>query len=41
MELLRTLNRQGCTILLVTHEERYADMCSRKIRMMDGCAAEA
>lgn len=41
MELLRTLNRQGCTILLVTHEERYADMCSRKIRMTDGCAAEA
>lgn len=41
MELLRELNRQGCTILLVTHEERYADMCSRKIRMMDGCAAEA
>ena len=41
MELLRELNRQGCTILLVTHEERYADMCSRKIRMTDGCAAEA
>lgn len=41
MELLRELNQQGCTILLVTHEERYADMCSRKIRMTDGCAAEA
>ena len=41
MEMLRELNRQGCTILLVTHEERYADMCSRKIRMTDGCAAEA
>ena len=41
MELLRELNRQGCTILLVTHEERYADMCSRKFRMTDGCAAEA
>ena len=41
MELLRELNRQGCTILLVTHEERYADMCARKIRMTDGCAAEA
>lgn len=41
MELLRELNRQGCTILLVTHEERYADMCARKIRMTDGSAAEA
>lgn len=38
MGLLCQLNRQGCTIILVTHEERYADMCRRRVRFMDGHA---
>ncbi len=36
MRLLIELNKQGITILLVTHEERYGDMCARKIVMSDG-----
>lgn len=36
MELLLEINRQGHTVLLVTHEQRYADMCQRKITLSDG-----
>ena len=36
MQLLLDLNKEGITILLVTHEERYADMCPRKLIMRDG-----
>ena len=36
MNLLIEINRRGNTVLLVTHEERYADMCSRKIVLSDG-----
>lgn len=36
MELLLEINRQGHTVLLVTHEQRYADMCPRKITLSDG-----
>ena len=36
MRLLIDLNKQGITILLVTHEERYGEMCKRKIVMRDG-----
>lgn len=36
MDLLIDLNNKGITILLVTHEERYADMCKRKIIMREG-----
>ena len=36
MELLRILNKQGNTVLLVTHNEKYADMCDRKLRINDG-----
>ncbi|MDE5893961.1 MAG: ABC transporter ATP-binding protein [Acetatifactor sp.] len=37
MGLLMDINRQGNTILLVTHEEKYADICPRKIVLSDGC----
>ena len=37
MGLLMEINRQGNTILLVTHEEKYADICPRKIVLSDGC----
>lgn len=36
MQLLIDLNKKGITILLVTHEERYGDMCKRKIVVSDG-----
>ena len=40
MRLLIGLNEKGITILLVTHEERYADMCRKKIVMRDGKAEQ-
>ena len=36
MELLLAVNRRGNTVLLVTHERRYADLCGRKIEISDG-----
>ena len=40
MQLLIDLNNQGITILLVTHEDRYATMCQRKLVISDGCLSE-
>ena len=40
MQLLIDLNNQGITILLVTHEDRYASMCQRKLVISDGCLSE-
>ena len=36
MELLLAVNRRGNTVLLVTHEQRYPDMCGRIIKLYDG-----
>ena len=36
IRLLLELNSAGLTVLLVTHEERYADMCPRKLVLSDG-----
>nr|WP_282167718.1 ABC transporter ATP-binding protein [Shewanella japonica] len=36
MSLLEELNNQGTTIVLVTHDPRYADMASRNIKLKDG-----
>lgn len=36
LELLLKLNQEGNTILLVTHEERFADLCPRKLTLSDG-----
>lgn len=36
MELLLDLNRAGHTIILVTHNEGFADLCPRKITISDG-----
>lgn len=36
LEVLLKLNYEGNTILLVTHEESFADMCPRKITLSDG-----
>lgn len=40
MNLLLEINRAGNTVLLVTHEERYADICQRKIVISDGCVVQ-
>ncbi len=36
MALLLTLNKQGATIIMVTHDERYSQMAQRQIRLFDG-----
>jgi putative ABC transport system ATP-binding protein len=36
MALLQDLNQQGTTIVLVTHDPRYADMATRNIHLRDG-----
>lgn len=36
MEILRQLNHKGSTILMVTHNEHLAEMCSRRVRIEDG-----
>jgi putative ABC transport system ATP-binding protein len=36
MELLQELNRDGQTIVMVTHEQEIADCASRQIFMQDG-----
>lgn len=40
MSLLKQLNDSGKTILLVTHNEDFAKMCKRLIRITDGVIAE-
>lgn len=36
MALIKDLNQQGTTIVLVTHDHRYADMATRNIQLRDG-----
>jgi len=36
MLLLKKLNSQGTTIVMVTHDERYSHMAQRQIRLLDG-----
>lgn len=36
MELLRKLNREGTTIIMVTHDEEFAGYATRRIDMKDG-----
>jgi putative ABC transport system ATP-binding protein len=37
MSLFGELNRQGKTVVIVTHEESVAEMCQRRIVIQDGC----
>lgn len=36
MQLLCDLNQAGTTIVMVTHDNRYSQMASRQIRLLDG-----
>jgi putative ABC transport system ATP-binding protein len=36
MELFQQLNREGLTLIIVTHEAEIANWCQRMIRMQDG-----
>ena len=36
MQLLLSLNQQGTTVVMVTHDERYSQMAKRQIRLFDG-----
>ncbi len=36
MTLLQQLNNQGSTIVMVTHDSRYAQCATRQIRLLDG-----
>ncbi|MBT7123377.1 MAG: ABC transporter ATP-binding protein [Clostridia bacterium] len=36
LELISSLNKQGMTVVLVTHDESIADVASRKISLLDG-----
>ena len=40
MDLIQNINKQGKTILVVTHEEDIAQMCKRIVRLKDGVIVE-
>jgi putative ABC transport system ATP-binding protein len=40
MELLRDLHRNGATICMVTHDQRYANFAERNIHLFDGRIVE-
>ena len=40
MEMLSTLNNEGTTICLVTHDPRYANMATTRLHLLDGKIVE-
>lgn len=36
MDLLKTLNQSGVTVIIVTHDVNVANLCTRKINIVDG-----
>jgi putative ABC transport system ATP-binding protein len=40
MDLLRGLHRNGATIVMVTHDPRYAKFADRTVHMFDGRIVE-
>jgi len=41
MELLADMHRQGSTIVMVTHDPRYAEYADRTIHLFDGQVVDA
>ncbi len=41
MDVLERLNEAGTTICMVTHDPRYADMATIKVRLLDGTILQA
>jgi putative ABC transport system ATP-binding protein len=37
MALIEELNRDGATIVVITHEHAIAERCPRRIQLLDGC----
>ena len=40
MEILKELNKEGRTIIIVTHDEKVASYCDKKVYMLDGKLGE-
>lgn len=36
MELLKELNKEGKTVIIITHDPKVGDQCERTIRLLDG-----
>lgn len=36
MDILKELNKQGKTVIIVTHDEKVSNYCDRKLRIVDG-----
>lgn len=36
MNILKELNKQGKTVIIVTHDEKVSNYCNRKLRIVDG-----
>ncbi len=39
MSILQEINKEGKTVLVVTHDQQVAAYCQRTIRLLDGCIA--
>jgi putative ABC transport system ATP-binding protein len=40
IEILKTLHKEGTTIILITHDEGIASVAKRRVRVSDGKIAE-
>lgn len=40
VEILEKLNKDGLTLIVVTHDKQIGDRASRRVRMVDGCITE-
>ncbi|HBI02850.1 MAG TPA: macrolide ABC transporter ATP-binding protein, partial [Paenibacillaceae bacterium] len=40
MDLFKELNREGRTIVIITHDENIAKNATRIVKILDGCLSE-